>query len=138
MVRSVARTSLLAVLHLAQPESAVLSGTVVDPSGDRLADVEITLSCGDRVRTTRSNAEGRFTLAEPVASDCVLVAKRPFFATLVTSVDLRDDRNLRLSLEVALESEVVVTPSGGVRETEFTVPEAVGLVTREELETRPL
>ena len=57
MVRSMVSTSLLAVLHLVQPESAVLSGTVVDPSGDTLADVEITLSCGDRVRTTQSNAE---------------------------------------------------------------------------------
>ena len=137
MVWSVVSASVLAVLHLAQPESAVLSGTVVDASGDRIADVEITVSCGDRVRTVQSDAEGRFSFADLVATDCLIVAERPFFATLVTPVDLRVERNVRLSLEVAIEIEVVVTPSGGARETEFAVPEAVGLVTREELETRP-
>ena len=109
----------------------------MDPNGDRLADVEITVSCGDIVRTGRSDAEGRFTLGGLVASDCLVVAERPFFRTLVTPVDLRGDTDIRLSLEIALESEVVVTPSRGARETAFAVPEAVGLVTPEELETRP-
>ena len=121
MVWSVVSASVLAVLHLAQPESAVLSGTVVDASGDRIADVEITVSCGDRVRTVQSDAEGRFSFADLVATDCLIIAERPFFATLVTPVDLRVERNVRLSLEVAIEIEVVVTPSGGARETEFGV-----------------
>jgi hypothetical protein len=94
MVQSVVSASLLAVVHLAQPEFAVLSGTVVDANGNRLADVEITLSCDDRVRTAQSDAEGRFTIADLTASDCVVVAERPFFAALVTPVDLRVERNL--------------------------------------------
>ena len=138
MVRSVVSASLLAVVHLAQPESAVLSGTVVGASGNGLADVEITLSCDDRVRTVQSDEEGRFTIADLIATDCVVVAQRLFFAALVTPVDLRGKRNVQLSLSVAIETEVVVTPSGGALETAFAVPEAVGLVTREELETRPL
>ena len=80
---------------------------------------------------------GGFTVADLVESDCLVVAERPLFATLVTPVDLRVDSDLRLSLEVAIDTEVVVTPSVGARETRFAVPEAVGLVTTEDLETRP-
>ena len=136
MVRSSAGVYLLAALHLAQPESATLSGTVVDSNGGRLPGVEITVSCGSHVRTGRSDAEGRFRVDDLVASDCLVVARRPFFAVLVTPLDLRVDTDVRLSLEVALESEMVVTPSRGTREAAFAVPEAVGLVTSEELETR--
>ena len=137
MVRSVVGASLLAVLNLTQPESAAIRGTVADPSGGRLADVEITVTCDDLVRTGLSDAAGRFEVDGLVAADCLVVARRSSFATLVTPVDLRVAGDVRLVLEVAIETEVVVTPSGGARETEFAVPEAVGLVTSEDLETRP-
>ena len=136
MVRSSAGVYLLAALHLAQSESATLSGTVVDSNGHRLPGVEITVSCGNHVRTGRSDAEGRFRVDDLVASDCLVVAERPLFAILETPLDLRVDTDVRLSLEVALEIEMVITPSRGTREAAFAVPEAVGLVTREELETR--
>ena len=137
MVRSVVGASLLAVLNLTQPESAAIRGTVADQSGGRLADVEITVTCDDLVRTGLSDAAGRFEVDGLVAADCLVVARRSSFATLVTPVDLRVAGDVRLVLEVAIETEVVVTPSGGARETEFAVPEAVGLVTSEDLETRP-
>ena len=137
MVRSSAGAYLLAALQLAQPESATLTGTVVDSSGDRLADVEVTVTCGDHVRTGRSDQDGRFLVADLIATDCLVVTNRPFFRTLATSVDLRLETDLELALDIALETEVVVTPSRGARETAFDVPEAVGLVTTVELETRP-
>lgn len=51
-------------------------------------------------------------------------------------MDLPVERNLPLTLAVAIETEIVVTPAGGDRETAFAVREAVGLVTREALETQ--
>ena len=120
-----------------QEESATLRGVVVDSNGDRLPDVTVTATCGDRVRTGQSDAQGRFTLSDLLATACVVVAERPRFATRVAPVDLRVETDIQVALDVALASEVVVTPSAGTPEAAFTVAEGVGLVTADELATRP-
>ena len=56
-------------------------------------------------------------------------------------VDLagRHDAQVRFVVELAgISSEVTVTPARGEQERTFDVPEAVGIVTREELESRPV
>ncbi len=118
---------------------AVISGLVEDALGGAVAGAAVHATCGGVTRETRTDGAGRFTIDGLPATSCVLRAAADLFAPVTHTVDVstRHDAHVRFVVELAgLSSEVTVTPARGEQERTFDVPEAVGIVTREELESR--
>jgi len=123
----------------AQPAAVrTISGLVEDTLGGAVAGAVVRATCGATRAETRSDAAGRFAMAGLPATGCDVVATADLFLPVrhVLSLEGRDGF-VRFVVELAgITSEVVVTPARGEQERTFDVPEAVGITTREEMETR--
>ena len=125
----------------APAEVAVITGLVEDTLGGAIAAATVRASCGGSTRETRTDGTGRFVLAGVPAARCIVEASADLFTTVAHPLDLtgRRDGFVRFVVELAgISSEVTVTPARGEQERTFDVPEAVGIVTREEIESRPV
>ena len=122
-------------------ERRVIHGLVEDTLGGAIADATVRVTCGPVTRDVRTDATGRFVVDDLPAGRCVAQASADLFLPVTHTLDLttRRDGLIRFVVELAgLESEVTVTPARGEQERTFDVPEAVGVVTAEELESRPV
>jgi hemoglobin/transferrin/lactoferrin receptor protein len=120
---------------------ATVSGLVEDALGGAVAGAVVRAVCGIVVREIRTDAAGRFTLTGVPGVPCRVQASADLFTPVTHVIDLsgRADAHLRFVVELAgITSEVVVTPARGEQERTFDVPEAVGITTREEIESRPV
>ena len=123
------------------PGPGLVSGLVEDALGGALADATVRATCGGVARETRTDSTGRFVIEGLPAVRCEVQASADLFSPVTHVVDLgsRHDAQVRFVVELAgISSEVTVTPARGEQERTFDVPEAVGIVTREELESRPV
>ena len=112
-----------------------------DALGGALANATVRAICGGAVRDTRTDPTGRFIIEGLPAVRCEIQASANLFSPVTHVVDLgsRRDAQVRFVVELAgMASEVTVTPARGEQERTFDVPEAVGIVTSEELESRPV
>jgi hemoglobin/transferrin/lactoferrin receptor protein len=117
-----------------------LAGIVEDSSGGAISGARVAVSCETYEGHVVSGATGSFEIRNLPAERCVVVGSMDMFAPATVAIDLqnRSSAYVRLVLAVAgLETEIVVTPARGEQEHAFQVPEAVGITTREELESRP-
>lgn len=126
-----------------QPElgDAVITGLVEDTLGGAIADADVHATCGPLTRQARTDAAGRFSLTDLPARACVIRASADLFAPVSLALDLSARRHgfVRFVVELAgVTSDVTVTPARGEQERTFDVPEAIGIVTREEMESRPV
>ncbi len=118
-----------------------ISGLVEDALGGAIAGALVRATCGDVVREVRTDTAGRFVLGGLPHVPCRVRASADLFTPIAHEVDLSAGRDaqVRFVVELAgIASEVVVTPARGEQERTFDVPEAVGITTREELESRPV
>jgi len=119
--------------------SGRVSGLVEDMLGGALDHATVRATCAGITRDTRTDATGRFVLDGLPKTRCGVEASADLFAAVAHMVDLGDrgDAHVRFVVELAsLSSEVTVTPARGEQERTFDVPEAIGIVTHEELESR--
>lgn len=106
-----------------------------------MAGALVRATCGAVVRETHTGADGHFDLRGLPAVPCRVEASADLFLPVIHEVDLarRTHATVRFVVELAgVSSEIVVTPARGEQERTFDVPEAVGIVTREEIESRPV
>jgi outer membrane receptor protein involved in Fe transport len=123
-----------------QSDDRAISGIVEDPSGGAIAGAAVVIRCGSRTTELITDASGGFNVRGLPAVGCEVEASSPLFETTRVQVDLssRGSAYVRVVLSIeGFETEVVVTPARGDAEPVFDVPEAVGVTTREELESRP-
>jgi iron complex outermembrane recepter protein len=125
MIRPLAALTLLLFLAadtaLAQP--ATLSGRVVDPQGATVANAEITLltSTSQRVRSTRSRADGSFSFEGVPAGQYTVIVRAPGFAdwSQTTAVGGSGAAAITVTLQVAGVTEDV-TVQGAIIGTAAT------------------
>jgi hemoglobin/transferrin/lactoferrin receptor protein len=120
---------------------AAITGLVEDTLGGALANAAVEARCGEVTRQTRTDAAGRFAIDALPATACAVRASADLFTTVSHDIDLstRRDGFVRFVVELAsVTSEVTVTPARGEQERTFDVPEAIGIVTREEMDSRPV
>jgi hemoglobin/transferrin/lactoferrin receptor protein len=124
-----------------QARDAAITGLVEDTLGGALANADVQATCGGVTRHALTDATGRFSIAGLPATACVVRASADLFTTVTHDLDLsaRRDGFVRFVVELAgVTSEVTVTPARGEQERTFDVPEAIGIVTREEMDSRPV
>jgi len=122
-------------------DTAVVSGLVEDTLGGAVASATVRATCEALTREVATDASGRFMMTGLPPTRCTVQASADLFLPVTLTVDLttRRDAQIRFVVELAsIVSEVTVTPARGEQERTFDVPEAVGIVTREELESRPV
>ena len=117
----------------------MVTGLVEDALGGALTSATVRATCGAVTREALTDAAGRFVIEGLPATSCTVRASADLFSPVTHMVDLagRHDAQVRFVVDLAgLSSEVTVTPARGEQERTFDVPEAVGIVTHEELESR--
>ncbi|MYF94870.1 MAG: carboxypeptidase regulatory-like domain-containing protein, partial [Holophagales bacterium] len=93
------------------PETATVSGTIVDPGGSALPGVSVTLSSerGDKFAITDENGQFRFVGVVPGAYNLKAELQGLGEATAEFHAAAGDRQDLDLTLQAAIEGEVTVT-----------------------------
>jgi hypothetical protein len=87
-------------------QAETLSGTVVDPQHLVVAGARVSLVCGTRADTRKTDGEGYFTFTRSAFSEnCSIRAAYPSFAPLEVTIGPR--RTLTLQLQIAEQSQIV-------------------------------
>ncbi len=93
------------------PETATVSGTIVDPGGSALPGVSVTLSSerGDKFAITNENGQFRFVGVVPGAYSLKAELQGLGEAAAEFHAAAGDRQDLNLTLQAAIEGEVTVT-----------------------------
>ena len=119
-------------------QKGTISGHVRDAQGAALAAATLEIECGQIKRRTVTSAVGDFTQSELPLGRCAVTAMSDSFEPETVYVDSGAGRPLNMVLQVRrFASEVVVTPGRGVDERALLTPEALSVVSRRDIETRP-
>lgn len=121
-----------------QDGGRAIGGLVEDTLGGAVAGAAVQATCGATRAQARTDAAGRFSISGLPATACEVETSADLFRPVRHRLSLEArDGFVRFVVELAgMSSEVVVTPARGEQERTFDVPEAVGVTTREELESR--
>lgn len=109
--------SVLLVSAPAQQPDAVLSGTVVDPSGARITYAQIHIHGSGLDRDLASNGVGSFSLLLPAGSYSISASAPEFRTYSREDLSLRpgEHRDVSIRLLIATQAEEIsVDPSGGI------------------------
>jgi hemoglobin/transferrin/lactoferrin receptor protein len=122
-------------------EAIVLTGSVRDVAGAAIDKAEVLLATSGLtvVATTRSDREGRFTIAAPAAGSYLLIVRAPAFgeARHAVAVDTSGTAPIDVILQVgALREEVTVAAARESVETLRLAVQPVSVVTAEEIGER--
>ena len=129
---------LFATNATAQPTPGAVRGIVRDAQGGALAGADVDITCGREKRRAKTSPTGEFAEVGLPAIRCAVTARSEAFEPELTFVDARSEETVVLVLQVRrFTSEVVVTPTPGVEERSFDVPEALSVTTRRDIDTRP-
>lgn len=121
-----------------QASSFQLSGFVRDEQGGGIADALLSIDCGGTQRTALTSASGEFATTALPSTSCTVNASAPGFSSSEIRVDLSAATRVTLTLPIrAFAASVVVTPMRGVAESTADVPQAMSVVTRDEIDSRP-
>jgi outer membrane receptor for ferrienterochelin and colicins len=119
------------------PEQTV-TGTITDATGAPVPGALITAECAPFRRQVRSATNGTFSMAMPAGTLVVSVERAGFSPSWQRMTVAPDSAKLDVTLEIGgIEDSIVVTASGA-EQTVKTAPASVSVVTREELEERPI
>jgi hemoglobin/transferrin/lactoferrin receptor protein len=135
---AVATASLLPVSALAQPAAGDLAGVVRDVQGGAIAEADVEITCGSDRQVTQTSATGEFAVSGLPATRCEVSARSTSFEPETISVGPRRAGRVVLVLQIRrFASEVVVTPSRGLDRSTFSLPDAMSVTTRRDLDSRP-
>lgn len=122
----------------AQPASGHIRGTIRDAQGAVIAAATMEIVCGSVRRQLTSSAAGAFDEANLPPTRCAVTARSESFEPETVYVDSRTGNATDIVLQVRrFASEVVVTPSRGQDQRAFSVPEALTVTTRRDIDSRP-
>jgi hemoglobin/transferrin/lactoferrin receptor protein len=126
------------VAVVAQPPLGRVTGIVRDTQGGAIAGADLEIVCGAQTRQLQTNGSGEFSEASLPLMRCALTARSAAFEPETVSVDTRRTGRTVLVLQVRrFASEVVVTPTRGVDQRSFTLPDTMSVTTRRDIDTRP-
>ena len=128
----------LATPARAQGQGRTLRGTVRDPQGAAIVNATVDIVCGEQTRRVMTSATGDYAASGLPPSRCSVTGMSPFFEpeTILTSPTTGMVDPLVLQVR-RFASEVVVTPSRGIEESTFTLPDALSVTSRRDIDTRP-
>ena len=123
-------------------KNANIAGTVVDQAGATVGDAHVVLLGAAGIESQRSitDQRGRFNFDNVLAIDYVIRVEKNGFREVRRVIHLERGQTLsiqfRLSVATILET-VSVTPSRGLPQEVFEVPQAQAIQTAEEIARRP-
>ena len=85
-------------------QSSPVTGRVVDPQGASVASAEISLvpsATGQRTRSTRSNADGAFSIDSVAPGQYTLIVRAPGFTESTQTMSVGAATNLTVTLKIA-------------------------------------
>src|SRR5690606_32936528 len=86
----------------------------------------------------KTSASGEFAATALPAGPCAVSARSEAFEPETVYVDAGTGARATVVLQIRrFSAEVVVTPSRGVDEPSFSVPDAMSITTRRDIDTRP-
>jgi outer membrane receptor protein involved in Fe transport len=120
---------------------AVVTGSVRDATGAAVPRALVSLLDAQRavVASARADDEGRYSLGAPAPGRYIALFEARGFAERTDIVELRSEASVVLDVSLSLrpvEETVTVTAYPGVIEDVETIPQAVNLINREEIELR--
>ena len=121
-------------------DDRTLAGVVHDESGGVIAGAIIRVKCGGVYEQVTSDARGAFTASGLPAEACTVDVRRQGFAAGRVSADLTaaSADSLQITLSVGpFSSDVLVTPTRGVEEPAFRVPQVTTVLTAQTIASRP-
>jgi outer membrane receptor protein involved in Fe transport len=122
----------------AQSSSGVVRGVVRDTQDAVIAGADVDIACGAERRRIQTSPAGEFEETDLPLTRCAISARSNAFEPEATSVDSRSGQRVVLVLQVRrFSSEVVVTPSRGVDQPSFNVPDSMSITTRRDIDARP-
>ena len=129
-------TSLICGLLLSASAAwcAEISGFVVDPLGQPVANAPVHLLGGITSRAAHTDERGRFRFTAPDAAWYTLVAVVPGFAARPRKIAASEAASVELRLELAARSETVVVTAERAEAPASAVASSVTVITRQQLE----
>jgi outer membrane receptor protein involved in Fe transport len=119
-------------------DARTVRGVVRDPQGAAIPGATVDVGCGQERRRVTTSAAGEFVVDGLPDGRCSITALSEFFEPETLLVDPQGSAAATLILGVRkFASEIVVTPTRGVRESTFSVPEAVSVTSRRDIDGRP-
>ncbi len=103
----VTATLCMSLPAMAQQTLGGITGTVLDPTGSAIPDVEVKATSDDTklVRTARSNAEGTYALVNlPIGTYTITFARDGFSAERIPNIVVQADRTVTLPAKLAVGS----------------------------------
>jgi hemoglobin/transferrin/lactoferrin receptor protein len=139
------KTAAMCVLALAlgvpvhgQSGELIMRGVVRDPQGEVIAGATVDIGCGSTRRHLTTSATGEFSTVGLPPGRCSVTGMSEFFEPESIVVDSNSVAPLILILQIRkFASEVVVTPTRGVQESTFDLPEAVSVTSARDIDSRP-
>lgn len=118
--------------------SAALRGFVQDEQGGAIRDAVVEIACGAVHQTVTTDERGAFRVGGLPEGPCTVSAEARLFATRRAPAVAGRSGMLTFTLPIReLAAQVVVTPTRGISESTFSVPESVSVVSRDQIDGRP-
>lgn len=122
----------------AQTNDSTVRGVVRDPQGAVIPHARVDVRCGIERRHVTASATGEFAEHELPPARCRVTASSDSFEPTTVLIDAGSDAPATLVLQIRrLAHEVVVTPTRGIEEFAFSLPEAMSITSPRDIETRP-
>ena len=116
-----------------------LTGAVRDQGGGAIPGASVNVTCGTVTKQTVADGAGEFQFKGLPATRCTTTASAPLFEAQTQEVDIsRGSASSTLVLLLSgYSTEVVVTPGRGLKENGFSVPDALSVTSRRDIDSRP-
>jgi outer membrane receptor protein involved in Fe transport len=122
----------------AQSNTRTIRSVALDPLGSVIAGATVDIRCGAERRRATTSSTGEFAEHELPPVSCSVTVRSESFEPATLTLDSRSIAPARLVLQVRrLAHEVVVTPTRGIEESAFNVPEAMSVTSRQDIDSRP-
>ena len=122
-----------------QPDAGVVQGSVRDAQGAVIAGAAVDIQCGTTRRISSTGGDGAFRVESLPRAKCTATVASPMFETAHVDFDLSNGTAspaVRLNVR-SFATEIVVTPTPGLKENTFNVPETMSVTTRGQIDARP-
>ena len=114
-----------------------VAGVVLDPSSRPVPGAVVTVECGRSRTTTKTDAEGRYSIESAPGSFRIVVNDRGFEAkSTVLTIAPGENRVYDVQLELARVADSITVTAGGFEQLVRTAPASVSVIDREDLTTR--
>jgi hemoglobin/transferrin/lactoferrin receptor protein len=121
-----------------QTKTGRIGGIVRDGQGGVLSRADVDIACANEKRRVTTSLSGEFAAGALPLGQCAVTARSESFEPETIFVDSRTGVPATVVLQIRrFAAEVVVTPSRGVDQRSFAVPEAMSITTRRDIDARP-